>query len=145
VAPVGHALWTGILGGALFSHSTREHFVIIGRLLAPYVGVSLLHALWDAMPNIAVLVTFMLTGDPLQDQLLQRGFIPRPTATQVQLFTVISWLGLAVISPMGLLWLSALVRAFRRRSPAFPVWSYRVATYPRRGGGAAPLRRAAIF
>jgi RsiW-degrading membrane proteinase PrsW (M82 family) len=140
LAPVGHALWTGILGGVLFSRSTRDHFVITGRLLAAYIGVSLLHALWDSMPNIAVLVTFVLTGDPLQDQLLQRGFIPRPTETQVHFFTVISWLGLAVISVVGLLWLSALVRASRRRSPTSPAWSYRVATYPRQGGGAAPLR-----
>jgi RsiW-degrading membrane proteinase PrsW (M82 family) len=133
LAPIGHALWTGILGGVLFSRSTREHFVLTGRLLAAYVGVSLLHALWDSMPNIAVLVTFVLTGNPLQDQLLQRGFIPRPTEIQMHLFTVISLLGLAVISVVGLSWLSALVRAARRRTPSSPAWSYRVATYPRQG------------
>ena len=139
LSPVGHALWTGILGGVLFSRSTREHFLITGRLLGSYIGVSLLHALWDSMPNIAVLITFVLTGNPLQDQLMQRGFISRPTETQVQVFTTVNWLGLAVISVVGVMWVAALVRA-SRRTPTSPVWAYRVASYPRQGGRPSPLR-----
>lgn len=139
LSPVGHALWTGILGGVLFSRSTREHFLITGRLLGSYIGVSLLHALWDSMPNIAVLITFVLTGNPLQDQLMQRGFISRPTETQVQVFTTVNWLGLAVISVVGVMWVAALVRA-SRRTPTSSVWAYRVASYPRQGGRPSPLR-----
>jgi protease PrsW len=139
LAPVGHALWTGILGGVLFSHSTREHFLITGKLLASYIGVSLLHALWDSIPNIAVLITLVLTGNPLQDQLMQRGFIPQPTETQVRLFTTVTWLGYAVISVIGVMWMASLVRA-SRRTPTSPVRAYRVASYPRQRGRPAPLR-----
>src|SRR2546430_11957656 len=46
LTPVGHGLWTAILGGVLFSRSTRDHFLVSGRLLLAYLGVSLLHALW---------------------------------------------------------------------------------------------------
>lgn len=48
LSPFGHGLWIAILGGVLFSRSTREHFLLTGRLLAAYLGVSLLHAhaLW---------------------------------------------------------------------------------------------------
>ena len=80
------------------------------------------------MPNVAVLVTFVLTGNPLRDQLMQRGFISRPTETEVQLFTTVNWLGLAVISMVGVMWVPALIRASRRTSTS-PVWAYRVACY----------------
>jgi len=49
LAPVGHGLWTAILGGVLFSASGRRHFAFTGRLLVTYLGVSVLHALWDSM------------------------------------------------------------------------------------------------
>src|ERR687886_976248 len=39
LAPVGHGLWTAILGGVLFSPSTREHFLLSGRLVLAYLGV----------------------------------------------------------------------------------------------------------
>jgi hypothetical protein len=31
LAPFGHGLWTAILGGVLFSRSTRAHFLLTGR------------------------------------------------------------------------------------------------------------------
>src|SRR6266567_4281876 len=47
LAPLGHGLWTAILGGVLFHPSTREHFLVSGRLILAFLGVSLLHALWS--------------------------------------------------------------------------------------------------
>src|SRR5256885_4718160 len=49
LSPVGHGLWTAILGGVLFSRSTREHFLVSGRLILTFLGVAFLHALWDSM------------------------------------------------------------------------------------------------
>lgn len=100
LAPFGHGLWTAILGGVLFSRSVREHFMLTRRLLWAYLGVSLLHALWDSMNSIAVVVTVVVTGEPWQEH--------------VRLFTVFTWLGLALISVTGLVWLMSLVRASRR-------------------------------
>src|SRR3712207_5501880 len=48
LSPVGHGLWTAILGGVLFAVSNREHFVLSGRLLLAYLGVAVLHGLWDS-------------------------------------------------------------------------------------------------
>ncbi|MFG3691738.1 hypothetical protein [Micromonospora sp. NPDC047740] len=48
----------------LFSSSSREHFVVTGRLILAYLGVSLLHAFWDGMHVIALLLTVLLTGAP---------------------------------------------------------------------------------
>src|SRR3954452_14586685 len=64
LAPVGHGLWTAILGGVLFSASGREQVALTRRLLLASLGVSLLHALWDSMHSIALLLTLVLTGTP---------------------------------------------------------------------------------
>jgi RsiW-degrading membrane proteinase PrsW (M82 family) len=129
LAPVGHGLWTAILGGVLFAFSTRNHFVITGRLVASLIGVSLLHALWDSMPMISNVITLLLTGSPWQYELMMRGYVPEPTDTQVAVYTVANWVGLAVVSLIGLLWLHSLVKQSRvERHRAAPSRAYRVAT-----------------
>ncbi|HEY0495768.1 MAG TPA: PrsW family glutamic-type intramembrane protease [Kutzneria sp.] len=105
LAPVGHGLWTAILGGVLFSASDHRHFAFSRRLLLSYLGVSLLHALWDAMHGIALALTLLLTGTPRQFELLQQGYQPQPTPLQANLFTVLSWGGLAVLAVIGVVWL----------------------------------------
>ena len=110
VAPVGHGLWTAILGGVLFSASGRRHFALTGRLVMAYLGVSLLHALWDSMHSIALVVTLLLTGTPYQYQLLQQGYQPEPTTAQAALFTGLSWGGLVLVSLIGIGWLLVVRR-----------------------------------
>ena len=132
LAPVGHGLWTAVLGGALFSWSTRRHFVLTWRLVFAFLGVSLLHALWDSMSMIAVLVTLALTGEPWQYEVLLRGAVPEPTPTQVAAYTAATWLGLALISVVGLLWLWSSVRRSHRGTLA-PTRVYRVRTGPLTG------------
>lgn len=116
LSPVGHGLWTAILGGILFSHSTRTHFVFTGRLVAAFVGVSVLHALWDMMPTIASLVTLLVTGTPWQYELLLHGWLVGPTGYQVRLYTVVDWCGLVVVGCVGSLWLLAMVRRSRQEA-----------------------------
>jgi RsiW-degrading membrane proteinase PrsW (M82 family) len=118
LAPVGHGLWTAILGGVLFSSSGRRHFALTGRLLLAYLGVSLLHALWDSMHSIALLVTLLLTGTPYQYRLLERGYQPEPTSTQADLFTVLSWGGLLLVALIGIGWLLAVRRQADREARA---------------------------
>jgi RsiW-degrading membrane proteinase PrsW (M82 family) len=132
LAPVGHGLWTAILGGVLFAFSTRNHFVITGRLVASFIGVSLLHALWDSMPMISNVITLLLTGSPWQYELMMRGYVPEPTDAQVAVYTVTNWVGLAVVSVLGLLWLRAVVKESRREPhPVAPARAYRVSTFRR--------------
>jgi hypothetical protein len=102
LAPVGHGLWTAILGGFLFRASRGGAFRYSGDLLVAYLWVSVLHALWDSMNEIAVVVTFLLTGTPWQERLLEYGYLPRPTNEQVHLFTVLSNSGLVLVSALGI-------------------------------------------
>jgi RsiW-degrading membrane proteinase PrsW (M82 family) len=122
LTPVGHGLWTAILGGVLFSPSTREHFLVSMRLALAYLGVSILHALWDSMHAISVFLTLLLTGTPSQYNLLSLGYLPQPTPTQVQLITVLDWGGLMVVSLIGIGWLLAEWRRAPRRRPPTTAW-----------------------
>ena len=65
--------------------------------------MSLLHALWDSMHNLAVVLTYLLTGTPWQLHLFQRGYLPQPTLEQVRLFTLLSIGGLGVVSVLGII------------------------------------------
>ncbi|WP_254896828.1 hypothetical protein [Amycolatopsis sp. Hca4] len=96
----------------LFSASDHRHFALTLRLLLSYLGVALLHGLWDAMHGIALVLTLLLTGTPWDYAQLEQGY--QPTGLQADVFTVLSWGGLALISVIGIGWLLA-VRARARR------------------------------
>jgi RsiW-degrading membrane proteinase PrsW (M82 family) len=113
LAPVGHGLWTAILGGILFAASRHGRFTITGKLILAYVGVSVLHGLWDSMHSIALYLTLSLTeGERLRPS--PQGWLVEPSAEQVNLFSVMEWTGLAVISVIGIVWLVVLWRRSAR-------------------------------
>ena len=125
LAPVGHGLWTAILGGTLFRVAAeRGRLRLSGRVLGSYLLVALLHGLWDASRSIAGWLTLVLTGTQVQWLLIRLGRAPEATPAQVHLFTLLSW---------GLLALDALlgVLIMRRR--------WRRATTPDRPRTPAPL------
>jgi RsiW-degrading membrane proteinase PrsW (M82 family) len=101
LTPVGHGLWTAILGGVLFRTAARTgQLRLSGALVGWYVVVAGLHALWDASRPIAVWLTLLLTASEVQWLLIRMGRVPQPTHAQVHTFTMINW---------GLLLLDALV------------------------------------
>jgi RsiW-degrading membrane proteinase PrsW (M82 family) len=100
VAPLGHGLWTAILGGVLFYSASRGSW-LTGRLVLAYLWVSLLHALWDGSHDLALLLTFLLTGHAAQYQQLRVGYLPASTPQQVLLFTVLSIAALLAIAALG--------------------------------------------
>jgi protease PrsW len=56
-APFGHGVWTAILSAVLFRQSTSNNrFRINGMVLVTYLFVSLLHGLWNGLPNSVYLV-----------------------------------------------------------------------------------------
>jgi protease PrsW len=57
LAPLGHGLWTGILGGVLFAATPRGGWHPTRGLLGAYLLVSVLHGLFDSMGGIAALVS----------------------------------------------------------------------------------------
>jgi protease PrsW len=104
LAPVGHGLWTAILGGTLFAVAARHGRLRLSRgVLGSYVLVALLHGLWDASRGIAVWLTLLLTGTPVQWLLVQLGRAPEVTPAQVHLFTILSWGLLALDALSGVL------------------------------------------
>jgi protease PrsW len=122
LTPVGHGLWTAILGGVLFrAAAPAGRLRLSGGLVGWYVVVSLLHGLWDASRGIAVWLTLLLTATQVQWSLIQMGRVPEPTQAQVHAFTVISWGLLLVDALLGVTvlrgrWRQAL--ALERAQPA---------------------------
>jgi RsiW-degrading membrane proteinase PrsW (M82 family) len=115
LAPVGHGLWTAILGGALFAAAARHGRPRLrGAVVGWYLLVALLHALWDASQGIAVWLTLLLTGTQVQWLLIQMGRAPAVTREQVHLFTILSWTLLALDGLLGLL----VLRGAWRRATA---------------------------
>jgi hypothetical protein len=74
--------------------------------------VSILHGLWDSSNELAVVLTYLLTGTPWQLRLLSLGYVPSPTSEQVHLFTWFSIGGLAVVALMGLATLAVTWRRY---------------------------------
>jgi protease PrsW len=119
LAPVGHGLWTAILGGVLFAAAARHgRLRLTGALLGWYVVVALLHGLWDAAQPIAVWLTLLLTGSPVQLLLIQLGHAPAVTPAQVHLFSAITWAVQGLVALVGLLLLRG---RWRRATAADPV------------------------
>jgi protease PrsW len=113
LTPVGHGVWTAILGGVLFrAAATRGRLQVTGAVVGWYLLVSLLHGLWDASRGIAVWLTLLLTATQVQWLLIQRGRFPQPTPDQVQVFTFTNWGLLALDALLGL----ALLRGQWRRA-----------------------------
>jgi len=103
LTPLGHGLWTGILGGVLFHAARRGRLRLSLSLALWYVLVSLLHAFWDASGGIAAILVMLLTANSMQQQLLELGRMPSPTPLQVLLFTIVSISFLVLDSIVGVL------------------------------------------
>jgi hypothetical protein len=102
--PIGHGLWTAILGGVLFATAARYGRPrLTGVVLGWYALVALLHGLWDASRGIAVWLTLQLTATPVQWLVIEFGRVPAWSQPQVHLFTAVSWALLVLDALVGLL------------------------------------------
>ena len=100
LTPVGHGLWTAILGGVLFRTAARTGRPrLTGALVGWYLVVAGLHALWDASRPVAVWLTLLFTGTQVQWELIRMGRVPQPTQAQVHTFTSLTW-GLLVLDAL---------------------------------------------
>ncbi|OON72552.1 PrsW family intramembrane metalloprotease [Streptomyces tsukubensis] len=116
LAPFGHGLWTAIAGAVLVAHrAPAGRFRLTRTVVGAYLGVSLLHALWDAMHSISVWLVTLITDDRIDPGPFSGGYIPRPTERQDHLFTLFSVGGLVLITLVALAWGHAMAR----RDPAW--------------------------
>ena len=113
LTPVGHGLWTGILGGVLFHSARNGRLRISLGLVIWYLVVSGLHAFWDASGGIAAVVVLILTLNSTQMELIQLGQVPQPTPEQAFLFTIVNWAFLLLDATVGIV---LLVIWARRRT-----------------------------
>jgi hypothetical protein len=92
LTPIGHGVWTAILGGAMFAAASRPwRLGAIAALLGWYLVAALLHAFWDASAGIAVWLTPLLTNTPSQWLIIGTGHAPTISAVQVHIYTILSW------------------------------------------------------
>ena len=111
LAPFGHGLWTAIAGGALLSYRRPNgRFHLAGPVVGTFVGVALLHALWDSAQGIAIWLVARLAGTGLDKRLFAEGYVPGPTERQEHLFTSFSVGGLVLVSLFGIAWVRSLAR-----------------------------------
>ncbi|MGQ4383238.1 PrsW family intramembrane metalloprotease [Streptomyces sp. SAS_270] len=116
LAPFGHGLWTAISGAVLLAYRRPNgRFHLAAPVLGAYLGVSLLHALWDSTHGIAIWLVARLAGAGLDRSLFAQGYIPTPSDDQEHLFTLFSMGGLVLVSLAGVAW----VRSLARRDPTW--------------------------
>jgi hypothetical protein len=102
LTPIGHGVWTGILGGTLFAAAARYGKLRVTRALLGWnLVVAVLHSLWDSSRGIAVALT-LLTNTPLQWLTIESGRAPTITAAQVHIFTIFTWAFMALVGVLGL-------------------------------------------
>lgn len=118
LTPVGHVLWTAILGAVIFGVATgRSRFRWSLFIPLAYLAISLLHAFWDSLGNIAAVLALLLTGGAFQ-QLAYAGFLLPGTAAAVRaLSTAFYAIGVIVAAAIGILTLVLILRHYRRRHP----------------------------
>jgi RsiW-degrading membrane proteinase PrsW (M82 family) len=115
LAPLGHGLWTAIVGGALFHASGRANRLrVTGGVIGAYLLVSILHSLWDSMRGIALILTALLTLASGQSLGMQSG-APSASDEQVVLFNLINFGGIVVVSAIGIVSLLMISRRWARR------------------------------
>lgn len=116
MTPVGHVLWTALLGAVIFaaaSPSTGRYRLTRGVVFA-FVGVVVLHGLWDSMGGIAALVAVLVTGNAVPA--LEYGSV-RPGTGQAlaSLSSEYYVVGLLLVSAIGFAGLRAVLARHRRR------------------------------
>jgi RsiW-degrading membrane proteinase PrsW (M82 family) len=104
LAPLGHGVWTAIVGAVLFEVAARYGRPRLRRrVVGWYAVVALLHCLWDASQGIALWLTMVLSATSTQWLMIEYGREPFATQSQVHLFTVLSWGLLALDGIAGLI------------------------------------------
>lgn len=118
LTPLGHVLWTGVLGAAIFAASRDgRRYRFTGGVIGVYLIVAVLHGLWDAMGGIATLVAVLVTGNGRA--VLTMNMLRPGTADEVtDVSTGVYLLGLGLVSVVGGLVLMAVLRRHRPRDLA---------------------------
>lgn len=100
--PVGHGLWTALVGGALFAASAAaRHIRVSVSVIAWLAAATVLHAMWDLAGPLAVAVVYGANGRPVDPAALKAGRLLTGGSGEMQLFQVLNWGILAAVAGVG--------------------------------------------
>ncbi|MDM7893062.1 PrsW family glutamic-type intramembrane protease [Curtobacterium caseinilyticum] len=126
LSPVGHVLWTAIIGAVLFGTArSGARFRWSWGVAVAYVVSSVLHGLWDSNATLSTVLAFVLTGTPFSAA--ASGSVPPGLAGFATTLYVV---GLLVVTVIGVVVLVGVLVHHRRidgaradqRADAAPVW-----------------------
>jgi protease PrsW len=118
LTPVGHVLWTALLGAVIFAAAepSTAKYRYTKHVLGAFVGVAILHGLWDSMGGIAALLAFIATGNAIPA--LEYGFLrPGTQAAVASLSSSFYVIGLIAVSVIGLVGLRRTLRRHALEQP----------------------------
>jgi protease PrsW len=112
-APFGHIMWTSILGGALFAAWSGGRPHLTRRVGLTFLGVVVLHAMWDASNGWAITLTQGILGDGWTlDWPRTKDWVGLPTGQELEVYNAISFGLLVLIASVGTFWLVREWRAY---------------------------------
>ena len=111
LSPFGHLTWTALVGGAIFAAWRGARFGPVGPVAWTFVGVAVLHGMWDASYGIAILVARGFAGDWEFGWPNTEGWIGTPTGSELITFNITYTLLIGLNSVIGTVW---VVRRWRR-------------------------------
>ena len=112
-APFGHIMWTAILGGALFAAWAGGRPHLKRRVCLTFLGVVVLHAMWDASNGWAITLTQGILGDGWTlDWPKTKDWVGFPTGQELEVYNAISFALLVILAAIGTLWLVRRWRAY---------------------------------
>jgi len=103
LSPVGHMLWTAVIGAAIFGvASGRPRFRPSWKIPVAFIGASLLHALWDSLSQITLYLALLVSGDALP-VLEHYGRLPAGLADEVSSRSLTLYvIGLVIVTALGI-------------------------------------------
>jgi RsiW-degrading membrane proteinase PrsW (M82 family) len=115
IGPVGHIIWSSILGGALFAAVGRGRSRWAANLSATFAGVVLLHSFWDQADGWARIITRGVTNGGWHigwpDAVVWKT---TPTHHQLLVFYGLNGGLLFMTAAVGVLWFARCWRRYRR-------------------------------
>jgi RsiW-degrading membrane proteinase PrsW (M82 family) len=101
LTPVGHVLWTAVLGAAIFAASRDgRHYRFGIGVVVTYLVIAVLHGLWDSMGGISTIVAIVATGNAVP-AFLYNTLQPGTQEEVGDISTSVYVIGLAVVSVLG--------------------------------------------
>ncbi|WP_285115009.1 PrsW family glutamic-type intramembrane protease [Leifsonia sp. fls2-241-R2A-40a] len=115
LAPVGHVLWTAVLGAVLFGAARgRDRFRFSIWIVVTYVGVAILHGFWDSASDVAAVLALLLNGRAVQELTTSGGLSMQTASAVTALAGILYIVVLIVVAAGGILTLWLILRHYRR-------------------------------